>query len=217
MPLVYENQITYEKTPFFPDSRVPKRVFEFNPSIKLILILRDPVTRTISHFAHTLYTSHKRVNRNKYDEASKLFEDKVLDKNGNVNKSKIDFHLVGRSIYVVSYKRWLKYFPKEQMLVLNGENFILNPYEEIKKMEKFLNLRPFFEPEHFVFNKKKRFFCLRKNLNQDKISCMDSSKGLTHPFVSESVLLKLRNYFAPYDNKLFDLIGEKPFWKINND
>jgi hypothetical protein len=215
MPLVYENQITYEKTPFFPDRRVPERVFKFNPSIKLILILRDPVTRTISHFAHSFYKSHKRVDSNKYNKASKLFEDRVLDSNGIVNKSKIDFHLVGRSRYVESYKRWLKYFPKEQILVLNGENFILNPYEEIKKMEIFLNLTPFFQREHFVYDKKKGFFCLRKNLNQNRTNCMGSSKGRNHPFVSESVLLKLRNYFAPYDKELFDLLERKPFWKIN--
>ena len=34
------------------------------------------------------------------------------------------------------------------------------------------------------------------------------------PNISENVLVKLRNYFAPYDRELFEFIREKPFWNI---
>ena len=43
-------------------------------------------------------------------------------------------------------------FPKEQILILNGENFVLNPYEEVKKVEEFLNLKNFFQKNHFGKN-----------------------------------------------------------------
>ena len=43
---------------------------------------------------------------------------------------------------------------------------------------------------------------------------MKENKGRDHPFISKNVLVKLRNYFAPYDRELFEFIREKPFWNI---
>ena len=54
MPFSYKNQITLgEKTPgYFRTSFVPKRVFDMNPKIKLIIIIREPVERKVSSYTH---------------------------------------------------------------------------------------------------------------------------------------------------------------------
>jgi hypothetical protein len=193
MPLAYEHKKTYEKTPFFSNKTVPELVYKFNSSIKLIVMIRDPVTRTISGFTHAMSKNKKKINPNRYSSSSRLFEEYVFD----VNDTVVNSNLIRRGRYVESYKRWLKYFPKEQILVLDGENFIKNPYDEIIKMERFLDLKPFFKKENFIYDKSKGFFCLRKNLKSVKLECMGDNKGRDHPFISDSVLVKLRNYFSP--------------------
>jgi hypothetical protein len=173
--MVYKNQIIVEKSPDYLSSmEAPKRVYEFNKNMKIILIVRDPVKRAVSHFAHEL--ASKKVidfNPNKYDETSKKLEKKVLDKNGNVViRKNNNQRVIYNGMYVIHYKRWLEYFPTTQILVLDGENFITNPYAEIKKIEQFSNLTSFFQKNHFVYDTSKGFYCINKNLNGTDVKCM---------------------------------------------
>ncbi|CAL4135133.1 unnamed protein product, partial [Meganyctiphanes norvegica] len=56
MPLSYEDQITIEKTPhYFTSTEAPKRMFKYNSTIRLLLVVKDPVTRALSHYAHIKY------------------------------------------------------------------------------------------------------------------------------------------------------------------
>ena len=53
MPRSTLGQITIEKTPnYFDHSKCAKRIYEFNSSIKLILLVRDPAKRVVSEYAH---------------------------------------------------------------------------------------------------------------------------------------------------------------------
>ena len=48
-----EGQILLEKTPaYFFDQDIEKRIHAAMPNVKLILIVRDPVTRMISEYVH---------------------------------------------------------------------------------------------------------------------------------------------------------------------
>ena len=171
MPLAEKNQITFEKTPdYFRDLEAAKRIYDFNPNIKFLLILRDPVTRCISHFVHN--NNNKMNNEN----MAKFFENQIFDDKGMVKNFTND-KIISPGKYVVSYKKWLKYFPKEQILVLDGENFVNKPFEELKKVETFLNLTPYIQKEHFVFDNEKGLFCMKPKLSSQRISCMGSNKG----------------------------------------
>ena len=53
MPLSYNDEVTYEKTPdYFDRPFVPERMAQMNDSVKVISILCDPVHRAYSHFLH---------------------------------------------------------------------------------------------------------------------------------------------------------------------
>lgn len=55
MPVSKEGQITMEKTPsYFITREVPKRVYNMNPKTKLLLVVRDPVTRAISDYTQAV-------------------------------------------------------------------------------------------------------------------------------------------------------------------
>lgn len=49
MPFTTENHIVLEKSPsYFVGKLVPERVYNLNPKMKLILVVRNPITRAIS-------------------------------------------------------------------------------------------------------------------------------------------------------------------------
>jgi hypothetical protein len=51
MPPTLEGQVTMEKTPsYFVTREVPQRVRQMNPNTKLLVVVRDPVTRAISDY-----------------------------------------------------------------------------------------------------------------------------------------------------------------------
>ena len=51
MPRVYPYHRVFEKTPsYFSMKKVPGRIFNFDPSTKLIVLLCDPVKRALSHY-----------------------------------------------------------------------------------------------------------------------------------------------------------------------
>jgi hypothetical protein len=224
MPLSYSDQITIEKSPsYFRTDSVPKRIFDMNPKMKLILIVCSPIKRTVSIYTHMLaHKSRLKFDQSKHHNHSEHLASEVFDKNGKViidneerNLEAKKGNLIYDSLYVVHLKKWLEYFPLEQFLILSGEEFIKNPYNEVMKVEKFLNLKSFFKPEHYVFDQNKGFYCLNKDVIKSKENpCLGDNKGRKHYEISSTVLEKLSKFYKPYSLEFFELIKQEPFWEI---
>lgn len=63
------------------------------------------------------------------------FEQVVLTSEGRVNT---DYRPVGTSIYAVYFRRWLAYFPRRQIHVIDGDRLVRDPFPEVQKVEAFL-------------------------------------------------------------------------------
>ena len=215
MPLATKNQLTMEKSPYYLSSKLaPKRILEVNPKMKFIIIVTNPVKRSVSQFTHDLKKIVFRSFKNKsYSNVEKYFTELLFHPDGKLKTHGLH-DVVSHGLYIVNYKYWLKFFPKEQFLIVNGENFVTNPYEEVKKVEKFLDLEPFIQKNHFVYDTKKGFFCFNKNQDQNKITCMDKTKGRKHPNISDDALNKLKEFYKPYSIELFNTLNVDPFWEI---
>jgi [heparan sulfate]-glucosamine 3-sulfotransferase 5 len=223
MPFSNENQITLEKTPnYFMHEESPERVYALNNNMKLIVILCDPSKRAVSSYSHQKYLFINNGScwepnlQNLFSEYShNIGNDELIFRSylnrESFNKSTMYFD----GLYYENYKRWLKYFPKENFLFLNGERFKKEPFVEIDKLQSFLGLEPFFRKEHFVFNKTKEFYCI-KNPNTSKIKCMGHNTGRKQPAIDESILDKLRFMYRLDNYKFFKLLDEnmKPWWRI---
>ena len=218
----FKHQITIEKTPgYFRDKDTPERIFRWNPKIKLILIVRDPVIRTISTYSHLL-AHHFLIYNSKIDgNRSMHLEKNIFDSFGNAiieEQNKTSKHygvtLINDSLYVLYLERWLKYFPLDQILIVNGDEFIRNPFDEMKKVETFLSLRPFFRQDQFVFDKSKNFYCI--SVSKKENHCLGVDKGLQYHgvHIDERILEKLQNFYRPYSKRFFELIKQEPFWNI---
>ncbi|KAJ6636955.1 Heparan sulfate glucosamine 3-O-sulfotransferase 3A1 [Pseudolycoriella hygida] len=66
MPATIEGQVTMEKTPsYFITKEVPQRVHHMNPGTKLMVVVRDPVTRAISDYTQA---ASKKPGMKKFEE-----------------------------------------------------------------------------------------------------------------------------------------------------
>jgi len=55
MPTTYEEQLTMEKTPsYFVTKSVPSRMHNMSSDLRLIVVVRDPVTRAVSDYTQVL-------------------------------------------------------------------------------------------------------------------------------------------------------------------
>ncbi|XP_060565964.1 heparan sulfate glucosamine 3-O-sulfotransferase 2-like [Ruditapes philippinarum] len=78
MPKSYGGHLTIEKTPrYFVTKEVPARIYNMSKSIKLILVVRNPVTRAISDFTQA-------VSKGEYNN-NITFQSKAIRRNGTVN------------------------------------------------------------------------------------------------------------------------------------
>ena len=101
MPYSSPEQVTIEKSPaYFVTESVPSRIHTMNSSIKLILIVRDPVVRLISDYAQLA------ENRIKKSLKMASFEDLVFS-GGKVNTS---YRPVRVSMYSLHYKKWTQVY-----------------------------------------------------------------------------------------------------------
>jgi hypothetical protein len=133
--------ITGEASPYYlfhPD--VPGRVAALLPDIRLIVLLRDPVTRAYSHYQH---------NR-KHQLESRTFEDAisaemtVIQSGKRYTTDNTDLHrhysYVARGIYTEQMSRWLEFFPREHLLCLNSTYLFQSPKQAVERCVSFLQL-----------------------------------------------------------------------------
>ena len=208
MPESYSDQIVLEKSPrYFINARVPRRVYRMSPKIKIILILRDPVKRAISDYVHM-------KTRRKYYSNEDIETILWNNRTGEFN-STAKFLQIG--LYSVHLKNWLRYFPRDQIHIVNGDNLIHSPGVELVKVQKFLGIDVLINRSDFVFNSSKRFYCLinrpgfTASTHEDTI-CLGPSKGRKHPFISQKTLQAMRNFYRPYNQELYDLVGMDFGW-----
>lgn len=200
MPLTRNGELGIEKSPsYFVVPGVPERIVKLSKDVKLILIVRDPVTRTISDYTQLdLKKARKARSR-------PSFETSILKPDGTIRKSR---GIINVSMYDVHFERWLKYFSLSSILVVNGDQLVLNPFDVVSQVEKFLGVEKYFTKEMFYFNATKGFYCWKKN--SDSTRCLGSSKGHKHPPVSDKTILKLKEFFRPH-MKTFCLMAKVTF------
>ncbi len=207
MILTTVHQLTMEKSArYFISEQAPQRVHQMNSSIKIILLLRNPTDRLLSDYGHE--RRHKGRPESRYS-----FRDMVFDpETGHIDE---DYPPVQVGIYHKHIIRWFQYFSKHQLLILDGDLLITNPYKVIKRAETFLGLTNFFSPKHFIFSRQKGFYCLQMNM---KKHCMGNSKGHTQIKVSGTVRKYINHFYAPHNQALFEMIGRRTFsWPTLNE
>lgn len=200
MPDSDESQITIEKTPgYFITKDVPKRISKMSATVKLVVVVRDPVTRAISDFAQIASKSSK----------PQAFETMVFRDNlTTVDTSKT---IVKVGMYAKHLERWMKFFPLKQFHFVSGENLVKDPGTEMINLQNFLGLPLVITHDNFYHNQSRGFPCIRKRPNR-KPHCLDETKGRKHPFINPWSISALKDFYRPFNKRFGNLIGQEFNW-----
>lgn len=118
--------ITGEATAsYLVDARVPARVAQCLPDIKLIAILRNPVDRAISDYHHACRRGGE--TRSMADALSPRIQENPY---------------LTRGLYAPQVERYLAWFPPRQLLVLRSEDVFSDPASARRRLLDFLELEP---------------------------------------------------------------------------
>ncbi|MFT6287633.1 MAG: hypothetical protein ACJA09_002387 [Alcanivorax sp.] len=108
---------------------------------------------------------------------------------------------VFRSIYCDQLWRWLQMYPREQVMIIQSENFFSAPKKIMTKISDFLNLQAF----EFDTGELDRAWGGGASDDFEK-------SGDYVPMASETRSL-LRAFFKPFNETLYSLIGEQFDWE----
>ncbi|XP_042770617.1 heparan sulfate glucosamine 3-O-sulfotransferase 3A1 [Panthera leo] len=202
MPRTLDGQITMEKTPsYFVTREAPARISAMSKDTKLIVVVRDPVTRAISDYTQTL---SKRPDIPTFE--SLTFKNRTT---GLIDTS---WSAIQIGIYAKHLEHWLRHFPIGQMLFVSGERLISDPAGELGRVQDFLGLKRIITDKHFYFNKTKGFPCLKKAEGSSKPHCLGKTKGRTHPEIDREVVRLLREFYRPFNLKFYQMTGQDFGW-----
>jgi hypothetical protein len=116
-------------TSYFYSKDAPERVYRYNPEMRLILSLRIPVNRLISHHRHEIRIGN-------------LKGDLSLQSGLENNPSYIE-----QSMYFTQLSRWLDCFSLSQLHIVIFEDLFREPASAIRDLYRFLGVEPGFVPE----------------------------------------------------------------------
>ncbi|MGL5942328.1 MAG: sulfotransferase domain-containing protein [Waterburya sp.] len=187
-----QNLITGEASAsYICDPEVPERIAETLPNVKLIALLRNPIDRAYSHYHHT-----KRIGReNLTFEEAIAQEDLRVEKIENSQELGSNYHKAYNYTYLSSgryaeqLKKWFNLFDRQQILIVKSEDFFSYPEPIFQQVLDFLSLPPWL-PKSFQ----------KYNYNHYSQMIKPSNKK------------RLREYFQPHNQKLYELLGVDFGW-----
>lgn len=169
---------------------VAKRMATTVPDAKIVVLLRDPVERAISHYFHELRRGRETED---IETAFALEEERISPAitQGNFKDPKfINLSYQLRGDYADQLERLFAYYPRAQVQVLEAERFFENPVAVMREVLDFVMMDDF----------------------PHRIDVKPAGTGGNKKQVSERVYDMLRCRFRASNSKLADLIGQEFRW-----
>eukprot|EP00798_Chlamydomonas_sp_ICE-L_P022847 gene22847-30021_t len=201
--------------------------YRMNPKAKVIAVLRDPVTRSLSRFTELrkfgmktdLPALFKPVNRHpnlgSYSKvAVQAIKDclKVINETSPMPLTMMEVmrfrcmqtsNIVGYSVYSVFLKRWLEFFSPEQLLVIYTSEMEQDPLGTMRKVEEHLGVQQHAYPPKVIGTK----FNTHTNYGWRSAEVKKPGRFLEEEQLGGD-LLQLHNFFKPYMHELKEMADE---------
>ena len=136
------NFITGEATPiYFNDIKSIDRIATSLPNLKLIVVLRNPVARTISHYHHQktwVFQEQRSLEEAIQREAALLSMLTDLSQAFEIYPQEPGYLFM--SLYIYYLARWMSIFPKDRFLVVQSEILYEKPAEIMERIYDFLGV-----------------------------------------------------------------------------
>jgi hypothetical protein len=181
-----------EATPylFFPSA--PARASETDPTLKLIVLLRDPVDRAYSQYCDQVSFEKEPL---PFEEAlarepERLSgeAERILAEPRYVSDAHYRYSYVTRGRYLEQLERWLERFPRDQLLVVGLEELLERPGQVVSSICSFLGVpsRPL--PPFPSVNRK------------------------TYEPMRPETRASLESYFQEHNERLYEFLGRDLGW-----
>jgi hypothetical protein len=171
---------------------VPERVRQVMPNAKLVVMLRNPVSRAYSHHGERVANGVEPLD---FDAALAAEPGRLA---GEVERLTQDpgyystahdwYSYRDRGIYAPQLRRWFEAFAREQILVLASEDYYRDAQAVTDRVISFLGIRPLALPEAQHYN-------LRP-----KAAMADATRA------------ELSDFYAPHNHELYELLGHDLGW-----
>jgi len=191
--------VTFEATPcylMFPHAA--ERISQLLPNIKFIVMLRNPVDRAISHYFHEVAGNRENM---PIEEAFKAEDDRIRPELKKIQDDKTYHSIIYRNysykkrgVYYDQIRHYLQFFNKEQLFIIKSEEYFENPNLIFKSVYAFLGVN-----DNFILRES-------KPKSQDFEWLNRSGREV------DAVKQELQEYFAPHNEKLYELLGRNFNW-----
>lgn len=193
-PLTTTQVITGEASPYYIfHPLVPQRIAQALPTVKLIVLLRDPVDRAISHYHHAVrWGFEKLAIADAFSQEEKRLAGEVEKMLANPTYHSFNhrhFSYLARGRYAEQLEQWFQYFPREQFLILNSETLYRDPDFVLQPVCQFLGL-PFYPLASY--------------------ECYNSG-NYRQP--DPALCQQLADYFYPHNQQLMQLVNQHFDWQ----
>jgi hypothetical protein len=187
--------LTLDASPYYlVHPLVPQRVAHLLPEVKLIALLRNPVDRALSHYQHEVRGRRESLS---FAEALEKEPERLA---GEEERLRNDPHYYSfnhhrysytrRGLYIEQLRRWLRHFPRSQLMVLQSEWLFRDPVAATAAVQDFLGLRP-------------------HRLQLPKPYRQESYDRTMAP----ELRTRLLGYFEPHNRELYRWLGEEFDWR----
>lgn len=138
-------RITGEASPYYLfHPRVPERMASVLPQAKILVLLRNPVDRALSHYHWEVGYGNERLSfREALERETEILPRetaRILEDDGYRSFAHQHASYLARGRYAEQLRRWLDAFPREQILVLTAEDFFAKTAEAMTRAQRFLGL-----------------------------------------------------------------------------
>lgn len=183
---------TFEASPVYLfNPLVPERIFDLDPGIRFIALLRNPTERALSHYFHAQRKGREPL---PIDEAMAAEDGRLepaLQAADYNNQAFRHFSYKHRGLYMQQLERYCRFFPREQILTLCSERLFRDPAVVLRRVFEFVGVDADFEIKQ-----------VRRVHNS----------GANKTRVDPQVRADLNNFFRSHNQALYDFAGENYGW-----
>ena len=182
--------LTYDVTPSYVRRPwVAKRIHGMFPNTKLIVVLRNPIDKSYSHYYQSVKYGEKRT----FEQVVKQEMSDVLEwgdklKDDNYFATKVENSILARGFYAEQLSVWFDLFSKNQIMIIQSEKLASDTKNVMNDVFQFLGLPIFDIP------------------NTKKVNVSQYTK--MNPETRESLI----NFFKPHNEKLNRLLDRNFEW-----
>jgi hypothetical protein len=183
-----KNDIFVDATPMYLFNPLSaQRIQQFNQHSKIIILLRDPTQRAISHYFHSQRHGFEELDIMQALQA----EEQRLETNNNPKALSFRVHSYkNRGLYLQQILAYQKLFPANQVLILDSDALFTTPNEALVEVYNFLEIDNGYQCPDLTI----------RNIGSNKNK------------VDDTVYQYLSNYFKEPNKQLFSSLNKTFNW-----